>query len=61
MIRIFKCGDCDFIAGVVSDDRQDATIFGLFIYSISAVHVSGDVFAHHQEHWTVFTASVIVH
>jgi hypothetical protein len=24
-------------------------------------HVSGDVFAHHQEHLTVFTASDIVH
>ena len=27
----------------------------------SALHVSGDVFAHHQEHLTVFTASDIVH
>ena len=34
---------------------------GLFIYSWSAVHVSGDVFAHHQEHPTVFTASGNVH
>jgi len=30
-------------------------------YSISALHVSGDVFAHHQEHWTVFTVSGSVH
>jgi len=28
---------------------------GLFIYSQSALHVSGDVFAHHQEHVNVFT------
>ena len=30
---------------------------GLMYYSKSALHVSGDVFAHHQEHLTVFTAS----
>jgi len=35
--------------------------FGLFISSQSAVHVSGDVFAHHQGHLTVFTASDIAH
>ena len=31
--------------------------FGLFICTQSALRVSGDVFAHHQEHLTVFTAS----
>ena len=36
-------------------------IFGLFVCTQSAVHVSGNVFAHHQEHLTVFTASDIVH
>jgi len=36
-------------------------IFGLFICTQSVLHVSGDVFAHHQEHMTVFTASDIVH
>jgi hypothetical protein len=30
-------------------------LFGLFICTQSALHVSGDVFAHHQEHLTVFT------
>ena len=35
--------------------------FGLFMYSQSALHVSGNVFAHHQEYLTVFTASDIVH
>ena len=34
--------------------------FALFICTQSAVHVSGDVFAHHQENLTVFTASDIV-
>ena len=33
----------------------------LFIYSYSALHVSGDVIAHHQEHLTVLTTSDIVH
>jgi len=36
-------------------------LFGLFICTQSALRVSGDVFAHHQEHFTVFTASDIVH
>ena len=35
-------------------------LFGLFIYSHSALHVSDNVFAHHQEHLTAFTASAIV-
>ena len=30
-------------------------IYRLIYYSKSALHVSGDVFAHHQEHLTVFT------
>jgi len=30
-------------------------IFGLFICTQSALHVSGDVFAHYQEHLTVIT------
>ena len=36
-------------------------IFGLFICTQSAVRVSGEIFARHQEHLTVFTASDIVH
>ena len=36
-------------------------LFGLFICTQSALHVSGDVFVHHQEHFTLFTASDIVH
>jgi hypothetical protein len=31
--------------------------YKLIYYSKSALHVSGDVFAHHQEHLTVFTVS----
>ena len=47
---------------IAIDDQQDATILiYLFIYSQSALRVSGDVFAHHHEHLSVFTASGIVH
>ena len=31
----------------------------LIYFSLSALHVSGDVFAHHQEHLTVFTDLVV--
>jgi len=33
----------------------------LIYYSKSALHVSGDVFAHHREHLTAFTVSGSVH
>ena len=33
----------------------------LIYYSYAALHVSGDVFVHHQEHLTVFTASRSIH
>jgi hypothetical protein len=32
-------------------------LYWLIYYSQSALHVSGNVFAHHQEHLTVFTVS----
>jgi hypothetical protein len=32
-------------------------LYGLIYFSLSALHVSGDVFAHHQEPLTVFTVS----
>jgi hypothetical protein len=35
-------------------NRQDA-LYRLIYYSKSALHVSGNVFAHHQEHLTLFT------
>jgi len=41
------------------DNQQDATI--LIYLLLSAVHVSGDVFAHRQERITVTTASGNVH
>jgi len=36
---------------------NEMQLYGLIYYSLSALHISGDVFAHHQEHLTVFTAS----
>jgi hypothetical protein len=42
------------------NNQQDA-LYRFIYYSKSAVHVSGDVFAHHQEHLTAFTVSGSVH
>jgi hypothetical protein len=36
----------------ITNKRQ---LYRLIYYSYSALHVSGDIFAHHQEHLTVFT------
>jgi len=36
-------------------------LYSLIYYSKSPLHVSGDVFAHHQEHLIVFTLSGIIH
>ena len=42
------------------NNHQDA-LYRLIYYFRSALHVSGDVFAHHQEHLNVFTVSGSVH
>jgi hypothetical protein len=42
------------------NNQQDA-LYRLIYYSKSALHVLGDVFAHHQEHLSVFTVSGSVH
>jgi hypothetical protein len=36
-------------------------LYQLIYFSLSALHVSGDVFAHHHEHLTVFTVSGSIH
>jgi len=36
-------------------------LYRLIYYSWSVLHVSGDGFAHHQEHLTVFTVSGSIH
>ena len=42
------------------NNQQDA-LYTLICYTKSALHVSGHVFAHYQEHLTVFTVSDSVH
>jgi hypothetical protein len=42
------------------NNQQDA-LYRLIYYPKAALHVSGDAFAHHQEHLTVFTVSGRVH
>ena len=46
-----------YLADVLFEDA----LYRLIYYSKSAVHVSGDVFAHHQARMTVFTVSGSVH
>jgi len=36
-------------------------LYKLIYYFKSALHVSGDIFAHHQKHLTFFTVSASVH
>jgi hypothetical protein len=43
------------------ENNQQYALYRLIYYSKSALHVSGDNFAHHQEHLTVFTVSGSVH
>jgi len=42
------------------NNPQDA-LYRVIYYSKTALRVLGDVFAHHQEHLTVFTVSDSVH
>jgi len=37
------------------DSTNEMQLYRLIYYSQSALHVSGGVFVHHQEHLTVFT------
>ena len=43
------------------ENNQKDAVYRLIYYSKSALHVSDDVLAHHQEHLTVFTVSGSVH
>jgi len=46
---------------IIKKASNKLQLYRLIYYSYSALHVSGDVFAHHQEHLTVFTASGSIH
>ena len=64
---------CRVLAGTKLDVRESVhrdiimnvtnkmQLYRLLNFSLSALHVSGDVFAHHHEHLTVFTVSGCVH
>ena len=43
------------------ESKQQDVLYRLIYYTKSALHISGDGFAHHQEHLTVFTVSGNVH
>jgi hypothetical protein len=43
---------------LLADNQRDATLQVNLLFLVP-LHVSGDVFAYHQEHLTVFTASVV--
>jgi hypothetical protein len=43
------------------ENKQQDALYRLIYYSKSALHVSGDVFVHHQEQLTVFTVSGSIH
>jgi len=46
---------------IIMNTTNEMQLYRLIYYSWSALHVSGDVFAHHQEYLTVFTASGNIH
>jgi hypothetical protein len=57
---VYEDGGKTSVTFVYENNQQDA-LYRLIYYSKSAVHVSGDVFAHHLEHLVVFTVSGSVH
>jgi hypothetical protein len=60
-----ELGVLDFHESVHRDTIMKVTNkmqqYRLIYYSQSALHVSGDVFVHHQENLTVFTTSGSIH
>jgi hypothetical protein len=59
-ILVFYCGHNKLLIFNYESNQQDA-LYRLIYYSKSALHVSGNVFAYHREHLTVFTVSCSVH
>jgi len=47
--------------GIIMKANKKMQLYRLIYYSLSALQVSGEVFAHHQEHLTVFTVSGSIH
>ena len=46
---------------VIMKVNNKLQLYRLIYFSLSALHVSGDVFAHHQENLTIFTLSGSIH
>ena len=46
---------------LIMNTTNEMQLYGLIYYFQSALYVSGDVFAHHQEPLTVFTGSGSIH
>jgi len=60
--EITEAVDSSFNTNMVTTKKnQQGALYRLIYYSKSALRISGDVFAHHQEHLAVFTASSSVH
>jgi len=44
------------IAQINYENNQQDALYRLIYYSKSALHVSSDIFAHHQEHLTIYSS-----
>ena len=52
---------CRLVSWMSRNSTNKMRLYRLIYYSYSALHVSGDVFAHHREHLFVFTAFGSIH
>jgi hypothetical protein len=55
LVRLCRHYGCDQI--IIMNTTNEMQLYRLIYYSLSALHVSGDVFAYNQEHLTIFTVS----
>ena len=49
------------VATLIMKVTNTMQLYRLIYFSLLALHVSGDVFAHHQEHLTIFTVFGSIH
>jgi len=58
-----ECGDVhEFVhRDTIMKVTNKMQLYRLIYFPLSALHVSDDVFAHHQEHLNVFTVSGSIH
>jgi hypothetical protein len=65
IMEVYFCYIHDVHKSVHRDEIMNTTnkmqLYRLIYFSLSALHVSGDVFARHQEHLTVFTVTGSIH